>query len=83
MSCSQIVPCQGPTEYKISYTMFKYHHKFSGNSVDPDQTAPDEGLHSLPFCHHLLHTLLYGKTTLFNFYVIYSRFFGGPNCLEF
>ena len=36
------------------------------NSVDPDQTE-GSGLHCLPFLLHLLDTLLYGKTTFFNF----------------
>ena len=39
----------------------------SANSVDPDETAPDLGLHSLPFGWHLLDAVPYGKTTLFKF----------------
>ena len=41
-----------------------------GNSVDPDQAAPEQsgqGLHCLPFCLHLLDALLYDKITLFKF----------------
>ena len=37
------------------------------NSIDPDQTAPDQGLHCLPFCLHLLDASLYTKATLFKF----------------
>ena len=37
------------------------------NSVDPDQTAPDQGLLCLPFRLHLLDVLLNGKATLFEF----------------
>ena len=37
------------------------------NSVDPDQTEeqPDQGIHCLQLTLHRLHTLLYGKATLF------------------
>ena len=35
------------------------------NSVDLDQTAPDQGLHCLPFNLHLLDALLYIKAILF------------------
>ena len=37
------------------------------NSVDPDQTAPDQGLHCLPFSLHLLDSLLYSKMILCQF----------------
>ena len=37
------------------------------NSVDPDQNAPNQSLHCLPFCLHDLDTDLNGKSTLFNF----------------
>ena len=37
------------------------------NSVDPDQTAPDQGLHCLPFRLHLSDTSLYVQTLMFNF----------------
>ena len=41
------------------------------NSVDPDQTAPeeqsDQGLHCLQFPLHILDALLLGKAILFNF----------------
>ena len=33
------------------------------NSADPDQTAPDQGLHCLPFRLHHLDSLLYGRAT--------------------
>ena len=33
------------------------------NSADSDQTAPDQGLHCLPICLHLLDSLLYGRAT--------------------
>ena len=33
------------------------------NSADPAQTAPDQGLHCLPFCLHCLDSLLYGRAT--------------------
>ena len=33
------------------------------NSADPDQTAPDQGLHCLPFHLHRLDSLLYGRAT--------------------
>ena len=33
-------------------------------SVDPDQTAPGQGLHCLPFHLHYLDTLLCGKSLL-------------------
>ena len=53
------------------------------NSADPDQTAPqsDQGLHCLPFCLHLLDTLLNGKSILVKFSKIteifwVSRFLG-------
>ena len=40
----------------------------SGQTVDPDQTAPeelsDQDLHSLPFCVQLLDALPYGKAHL-------------------
>ena len=32
------------------------------NTVDPDQTAPDQGLHCLPFCLHLSDISLYVQT---------------------
>ena len=35
------------------------------NSIDPEQTAPDQSLHCLPFHLRLLDALLCGKTTLF------------------
>ena len=54
--------------------MIRYRNdpKFSdrqvwANSADPDQTAPDQGLHCLPFPLHLLDSLLYGRATLFKF----------------
>ena len=31
------------------------------NSADPDQTAPDQGQHCLPFRLHRLDSLLYGR----------------------
>ena len=40
------------------------------NSVDPDQTTPeqsDQGLHCLLFRLHVLDAFLYGITTLFTF----------------
>ena len=37
------------------------------NSVDPDQTALDQGLQYLQYCLHLLDALLYGKTSFFEF----------------
>ena len=33
------------------------------NSADPDQTAPDQGLHCLPIRLHRLDSLLYGRAT--------------------
>ena len=33
------------------------------NSADPDETAPDQGLHCLPFRLHRLDSLLYGRAT--------------------
>ena len=35
--------------------------------VDPDQTAPDQGLHCLPFHLHLLNSFLYVRATVFKF----------------
>ena len=62
----------------IKRTTFTYGNdpKFSdrqvcANSVDPDQTAPeeqsDQGLHCLLFHVDILHTLLNRKATLFKF----------------
>ena len=39
----------------------------SASSADPDQTAPPQGLHCLPFRLHLFDTVLYRKTTVFKF----------------
>ena len=51
--------------------------------VDPDQTAPDQGLHCLLFRPHLVDALLYGKATLFKFSGDYSKFFRCPIFLDF
>ena len=53
------------------------------NSADPDQTALDQGLHSLPFRLHNLDALLYGIATLFKFSSDYSTFLGCPNIFYF
>ena len=45
-------------------------------SADPDQTAPDQGLHCLQFCLHLFDALLYGKNSRSNFRVITANFSG-------
>ena len=37
------------------------------NSADPDQTAPDQGLHCLPFRLHGLDSVLCGRATQFKF----------------
>ena len=42
----------------------KFADRYSwANSADPDQTAPDQGLHCLPFCLHRLDSLFYGRAT--------------------
>ena len=46
------------------------------NIADPDQTAPDQGLHCLQFPLHLLDALLKGKAILLNFKGDYSKFSG-------
>ena len=51
--------------YQAGY-MYRNDPKFSdryawANIVDPDQTAPDQGLHCLPFRLHRLDSLLYGS----------------------
>ena len=47
------------------------HRQVWANSVDPDQTAPQEqsdlGLHCLPLRLYLLGALLYDRATLFKF----------------
>ena len=59
------------------YTSYRNHDygndpKFLGrqiwtNSADPDQTAPDQGLHCLQFWLHLLGAILFGKAILLKF----------------
>ena len=58
----------------FSWLLYVCHNdpKFSdrqvlANNVDPDQTAPDQGLQCLPFYLHLSDTLFYGKITLLKF----------------
>ena len=56
-----------------------YYHdipNFWANSADPDQTAPDQGLHFLIFYLLLFYAFCYGKTTLFKFKDGYSNFLG-------
>ena len=53
---------------KYANTKYRNDRKFSdrwawANSVDPDQTAPDQGLHCLPFSLNRLDSLLYGRAT--------------------
>ena len=51
----------------------------SANSVGPDQTRleqSDQGLHCMPFCLHILVTLLVGKAYLHKFQGDYSNLFG-------
>ena len=48
----------------------------SEQSLDPEQTAPDQCLHCLPFRLHVLDSLLYGRATLFKFQDNYSSFSG-------
>ena len=52
----------------------KYHsdpnfldRQVRANSIDTNQTDPDQSLHCLPFCLYLLDKLLYGKTPLSKF----------------
>ena len=48
---------------RATVTLLSFRTDRSGaNIADPDQTAPDQGLHCLPFRLHLLDTLFYGKT---------------------
>ena len=53
------------------------------NSVDSDQTAPqeqsDQDLHCLPFCLHLLEPLLQCKIKLFYIKDNYGSWSGCPN----
>ena len=65
----------------IHYHTYRNVPKFSdrlawANNVDPDQTAPDQGLHSLPFRLHLLDSLVSGRAKLFKFYYNYNNFLG-------
>ena len=60
--------------------MIKSDRQVWANSADPDQTAPDQGLHYSQFPLHLLDTLPYGKGTLFEFWADDSKFFW---CLNF
>ena len=57
---------------RIAVQTYRNDPKFSdryawANSADPDQTAPDQGLHCLPFCLHRLDSLHYGTATHFKF----------------
>ena len=45
------------------------------NSVDPDQTAPDQGLHYLSFRLHRLDSLIYGRAVLLKFWNNYISCF--------
>ena len=63
---------------------FKYWDMYVGaNSVDSDQTAlkeqSDQNLHRLPFCLHLLETLLHRKIKLFYIKDNYCSWSGCPN----
>ena len=54
--------------YLVGVLQYPNDPKFSdryacANSADPDQTAPDKGLHCLPFHLHRLDSLLYGRAT--------------------
>ena len=50
---------------KLSYCNdSKFSDRYAwANSADPDQTAPDQGLHCLPFRLHRLDSLFYGRAT--------------------
>ena len=70
--------------HRVINSNYRNGPKFSdkqvwANSVDPDQTASDQGLHCLPFRLHGLDTLLYGRATLFELKRDYSKFFRCPN----
>ena len=55
----------------------KFSDRYSwANSADQDQTAPDQGLHYLPFRLHRFDSLLYGRATYFKFYSDYNKFLG-------
>ena len=43
----------------------------------------DLGLHCLPFCQHLFHTLGYSKIIVFKFKDNYTAFFGSLNLTDF
>ena len=48
----------------VTVMILSFRTDMSGQTVaDPDQTAPDQGLHCLPFRLHRLDSLLYGRAT--------------------
>ena len=54
-------------EADITVMILSFQTDRTGQTVDPDQTAPDQGLWCLTFHLHLLDALLYGRATLFKF----------------
>ena len=68
-------------ESENSFEVYRNVSKFSdrqvwANSADPDQTAPDQGLHCLQFPLHLLDSLLCGRATLLKFSSDYNNSLG-------
>ena len=71
------------TRPKMPGNIYRNDPKFSErqvwtNSADLVQTAPDQGLHCLPFRLQLLDALLYGKAILFKFLGGNSKFIVCP-----
>ena len=65
--------------YLIYHNDPKFLDRYAwASSADPDQTAPDQGLHRLPFRLHGLDSLLYGRAIV-QILEWLQQIFGCPN----